>query len=120
MPITTDAEILLSRLPIDGSTIGNLALRETLGWDEARYAAAKQTLAASGSLQKGQGRGGTVRRATGTPAITVATPKLDISTPKPPIQKNQTAMPATPSPIAAQRPPADQSLSALCAEETMA
>ena len=63
---TADPDVLLQKIPADGSTIGNQRLRDDLGWDETRYAAARDALVANGTLVKGQGRGGTVRRSTST------------------------------------------------------
>ena len=61
--VSADQFLLLTALPTDGSTIGNGAVRTALGWDEARYTAAKDALLVQGKLLKGQGRGGTVRLA---------------------------------------------------------
>jgi type I restriction enzyme M protein len=63
VPAADDSESLFARVPADGTTIGNGALREILGWPEGRYNAAKEALVANGLLVKGQGRGGTIRRA---------------------------------------------------------
>lgn len=63
---------LLTLVPADGATIGNTALRraaeallkaENLSVSEADYWRAHADLVADGSLLKGQGRGGSVRRA---------------------------------------------------------
>ena len=109
MPTDPDLAALLARVPTDGSTIGNGALREALGWDEARYTAAKDALVANGTLLKGQGRGGTVRRSTGTPQAPAAPQQPAAPTPRP---RPQPAMPATPAPAATAKPAGDQSLSA--------
>ena len=61
MPTIADSTLLIHHVPTDGTPIGNGALRAVLGWDEARYNAAKNALLAEGKLTKGQGRGGTVR-----------------------------------------------------------
>ncbi len=108
MPTDSDSSALLARVPPDGSTIGNGALREALGWDEARYTAAKDALVANGTLLKGQGRGGTVRRSTGTQQAPATPQQPAAPIPKP---RPQPAMPATPAPAATAKP-ADQSLSA--------
>ncbi len=63
MPVPEDAEVLLARVPTEGAGIGNGSLREALGWDDARYEAARDALLAAGRLEKGRGRGGSVRRA---------------------------------------------------------
>jgi type I restriction enzyme M protein len=62
MSITADSQALLDSVPSDGSSIGNLKLRETLGWDEERYSAARQPLIDAGKLTTGRGRGGSVMR----------------------------------------------------------
>lgn len=36
-----DPDLLFRHLPADGSAVGNMKLRETLGWDEGRHASAK-------------------------------------------------------------------------------
>jgi N-6 DNA Methylase/HsdM N-terminal domain len=72
VPTQPDHQKLLDLVPTDGSTIGNAAVRDQLGWSENRYSAARDALVASGVLLKGQGRGGTVRRATATTAQRVA------------------------------------------------
>ena len=102
MPKPTDLEVLLTHIRTDGSTIGNGALREAVGWDEARYTAARDALIAKGTLVKGQGRGGTVRRASAKPTQATVQPVAPI--PKP---LKKPAMSTIPQPK-----PADQSLSA--------
>jgi len=66
-------DLLLSLVPADGSPIGNTALRreieaqlatENLTLSEDEYWRAHSALIAQGLLVKGQGRGGSVRRAT--------------------------------------------------------
>ncbi|WP_295393559.1 DNA methyltransferase [uncultured Thiodictyon sp.] len=73
-------DLLLSLVPADGTTIGNTALRrqieahlapEGLTLAEADYWQAQAALIAQGVLIKGQGRGGTVRRASATGSNTV-------------------------------------------------
>ena len=57
-----DQAALLAKVPTDGTAIGNQRLREALGWAEARYEAAREALITAGTLSKGQGRGGSLRR----------------------------------------------------------
>ena len=57
-----DADALLLQLPANGLALGNGTLRESLGWDEARYDAARDALVAAGLAEKGRGRGGSLRR----------------------------------------------------------
>lgn len=45
-----------------GRRSGNKSLRERLGWDEATYDRIRDGLAAAGHVERGQGRGGSVRR----------------------------------------------------------
>lgn len=71
--MSSDSEILLSRVPADGSAIGNIKLMQTLGWDEARYLAARQILLDQGVLLTGKGRGGAVMRAS-APGSVVSSP----------------------------------------------
>ena len=50
-----------------GRKSGNKSLRERLGWDEATYERVRDSLAAAGEVERGQGRGGSVRRPDGAP-----------------------------------------------------
>ncbi|MBP6507878.1 MAG: site-specific DNA-methyltransferase [Opitutaceae bacterium] len=65
VPLSPQQSALLALIPRDGSSIGNTMLREQLGWDEATYATVRDELVAAGILEKGKGRGGSVRRAGG-------------------------------------------------------
>ncbi len=60
--MTEDAKILLSQVPDDHTAIGNMKLRDALGWEEDRYFAARQILLDQGLLVSGRGRGGSVMR----------------------------------------------------------
>ncbi len=51
---------LLGALEALGGSAGNGRLRDLLGWDEATYEAVKGPLIATGQLQSGRGRGGSV------------------------------------------------------------
>ncbi len=57
-----DQDVLLRTLPADGSAKGNTALRQSLGWDQSRYDAARAALVTAGRAKKGPGQGGTLRR----------------------------------------------------------
>ena len=57
-----EEELLLARVPADGSSIGNGNLRRQLGWSEEKYFPLRDLLVEQGLLVKGRGRGGTVRR----------------------------------------------------------
>jgi len=113
----TDLDLLYAHLPDDGDTRGNGSLRESLGWGEDRYLAAREALLASGRVIKGQGRGGTLRRAVATTATAPATPMPPApagARPQPvSAAPRATAGPAVAvQPAAAKPKPADQSLSA--------
>lgn len=62
-------ELLLELVPADGSSIGNTRLREAIGAavardvDASEYSAVRDALIEEGILVRGQGRGGSVRRA---------------------------------------------------------
>ncbi len=70
----SDSALLLAQVPGDGRGVGNGALRAALGWDEARYTAARDALVAQGVLAKGQGRGGSVKRVQAGEAPAVPAP----------------------------------------------
>ena len=57
----SDPQVLLKKVPADGTSIGNQSLREALGWNEKRYDAARDALIEAGPLEKGRGRGGSVK-----------------------------------------------------------
>lgn len=60
-PQPGDEQAFLNALQAAGGSSGNIALRTALGWDEARYQAAKESLLTQARIQKGQGKGGTVK-----------------------------------------------------------
>jgi hypothetical protein len=60
----SDPQVLLKKVPADGTSIGNQSLREVLGWNEKRYDAARDALIEAGTLVKGRSRGGSVKRIT--------------------------------------------------------
>ena len=100
-----DLDRLLAKVPVDGASIGNQALRQALGWNEQRYQAARDALVDAGKLEKGRGRGGSVKRTAATPtskpltaAAQPARARTDDGTPAPvgkaaetKVAKNQTA-----------------------------
>ncbi|WP_254955008.1 MULTISPECIES: class I SAM-dependent DNA methyltransferase [unclassified Cyanobium] len=65
---------LLGALEALGGSAGNGKLRELLGWDQASYEAVKEPLLASGQLQAGRGRGGSVSLAGHTPSADADAP----------------------------------------------
>jgi hypothetical protein len=66
--LSVEASMLLAALPPDGSTVGNYSLRGQLDLDDETYKKAKQELRAAGLIKVGVGYGGTVGRASATPA----------------------------------------------------
>lgn len=86
MSKATVAEIrqaILEELPVDGTAVGNMALRDRLASrlgrpvDEGDYFHARDQLIAEGKVAKGQGRGGSVRRVlSGAPALTLQAPAV--------------------------------------------
>ena len=74
---------ILKEVPRDGSTIGNIRLRELVAERldakviEDDYFAARDELVDAGKLVKGQGRGGSVRRIVDeAPALTLASQEI--------------------------------------------
>jgi len=76
-----DPDVLLTHVPTDGSTIGNQRLREALGWKETRYTRVRDDLVEQGALEKGRGRGGTVRRHTAKKSRVATTARASTSHP---------------------------------------
>ena len=58
----SDEEMLLARVPGDGSSVGNISLRRRLRWGIKRYFSVRDLLVQRGLLQLGGGRGGSVCR----------------------------------------------------------
>jgi hypothetical protein len=58
----SDAEMMLDLIPIDGTPMGNVTLIQKLGWAEEKYWRVRSTLLEDGSLERGRGKGGSVRR----------------------------------------------------------
>jgi adenine-specific DNA-methyltransferase len=75
-PLSSRQSALLALVPVDGSAIGNASLREQLGWDEASYFAVRDELVAAGILEKGKGRGGSVKR------VVTAAPRAELFAPE--------------------------------------
>jgi hypothetical protein len=55
-------EKLLAQVPIDGTSVGNTALRAALGWELGQYQTIRDELVRDGLIEPWRGRGGTVRR----------------------------------------------------------
>ena len=68
MGVDEQQQELLGALEALGGAAGNGRLRDLLGWDEATYEAVKGPLVASGRLQPGRGRGGSVSLAGHSPS----------------------------------------------------
>jgi type I restriction enzyme M protein len=96
---------LLGALEALGGSAGNGKLRDLLGWDEATYEAVKAPLVASGQLQPGRGRGGSLsltdEAVAGSSAAADRRPAASPRTPR-------TVSPPTPDP----QPSGKQNLSA--------
>jgi hypothetical protein len=75
-PLSPRQSALLALVPVDGSAIGNASLREQLGWEEASYFAVRDELVAAGILEKGKGRGGSVKR------VVTAAPRAELFAPE--------------------------------------
>jgi hypothetical protein len=58
---------MFSTLPLDGSAVGNSALRRYLSWSQRRYFTVRDELVDKGLALRGRGRGGAVRRAEAEP-----------------------------------------------------
>ena len=71
-----NAKTLLSRVPEDGSSIGNRALMHGLEWDESTYAEIRDGLIEDGLIVKGGGPGGTLRRAAAVPEPDARPPQV--------------------------------------------
>lgn len=72
--LTDDQQRLLEQLPMDGTTIGNKALRERLAWDEDRYWRERNPLVDAGLVEKGKGKGGSIKLVL-APEVIEATPE---------------------------------------------
>lgn len=62
---TKDERTFLSQVPSDGGVIGNMTLRQLLGWDNAKYWQVRAGLLEKGEIALGRGKGGSVRHARG-------------------------------------------------------
>lgn len=69
-----DAEILLELVPTDGTPIGNVRLLRELGWDEVKYWRVRESLLEEGQIERGKGKGGSIRRSDQNGARPVAKP----------------------------------------------
>lgn len=74
--LDADQALLYAKVPDDGQTIGNLALKAALGWDTDQYYAVRDSLVDAGLIARGRGRGGTVRRNVAPPTIENVGPQL--------------------------------------------
>ncbi len=57
-----DADMLMELVPEDGSSVGNGWLVAQLGWSEDKYWKVREILLEKGQLERGRGKGGSVRR----------------------------------------------------------
>lgn len=56
------ADMLMDLVPEDGSSVGNGSLMTQLGWPEDKYWKVREILLEKGLLERGRGKGGSVRR----------------------------------------------------------
>lgn len=78
---TSDEDLLLARMPSDGSTISNPALQRVLDWESERYYEVRDRLEDAGRIVRGRGRGGTLRLAPTEPeGPVVAVPVEQVET----------------------------------------
>jgi hypothetical protein len=61
--IAEDAKTFMSAVRKHVVSIGNLSLRDQLGWNPYRYWKVHEFLFEAGRIEKGRGRGGSVKRA---------------------------------------------------------
>ena len=59
--LNEDRKTFLSQLRRLRTSVGNLIFRTQLGWNEARYWKAHESLVEDGRIVKGRGRGGSVQ-----------------------------------------------------------
>lgn len=60
--LTTDEEVLFGEVPEDGTPVGNITLRNKLGWSKERYFRIRDRLNERGLIAVGRGKGGSVYR----------------------------------------------------------
>ncbi len=60
MPKKSYRDMLLNKIPDDGTTIGNMALVNDLGWEEDKYWSVRNELVTDGIISIGRGKGGSV------------------------------------------------------------
>ncbi|WP_437931126.1 hypothetical protein WMF37_18495 [Sorangium sp. So ce291] len=60
--VVGDEHQLLAEIPSDGRAIGNTSLRNALGWTWDKYWDVRDRLIDQGLIEKGRGKGGSVRR----------------------------------------------------------
>lgn len=77
VPNQTDTEKLLKRIPEDGTAIGNMSLQKQFpDWPSQKFWRARDSLLDAGLLERGKGKGGSVRRPVKKKATAKATPIL--------------------------------------------
>ncbi len=60
--LSEDQKTLLGKVPVDGSSIGNKSLRQSLGWSEEKYWEVRNPLIDQEILGLGRGKGGSIFR----------------------------------------------------------
>jgi hypothetical protein len=82
--LTDDERTLLNHIPDDGESVGNTALRRSLGWIDAKYWEVRDSLIDKNLVILGRGKGGSVRR-----KLDVLTPTEDAARPDAPIEADR-------------------------------
>ena len=70
----TDADMLLDLVPEDGSLIGNITVLNALNWKEEKYWRIRDRLLEEGKLERGKGKGGSIRRLNQTSDVLIFKP----------------------------------------------
>ena len=58
----SDEDLLLNLIPDSGEPVGNLSVLKKLGWEEEKYWRVRDRLLENGTLLRGRGKGGSIRR----------------------------------------------------------
>lgn len=68
----SDADMLMDLVPASGDAIGNITLLDKLEWSEGKYWSVREKLLQQGRLERGRGKGGSVRRPEQSAALSAA------------------------------------------------
>ncbi|MEK7215239.1 MAG: hypothetical protein AAB289_06565 [Chloroflexota bacterium] len=86
-PLDADMAQLRSKVPADGTPVGNFWLRGQVGWDDQRYFSVRDRLVKGGVLALGKGKGGIVFQA--HPTSDEPSPQSSPQVAKKPFQKGK-------------------------------